>query len=313
MKIEKEAVTEKAAAVSAEDLALINGFSKKTLAADEVFVFDMALCDNEVDRDFERFETGALPELAKLFVGKTGIFDHEWSAAGQKARIFKAAAVTDGERRTAAGEPYTYLRASAYMLREGNAGLIAEIEGGIKREVSVGCSMAKSVCSVCGEESGSAKCGHVPGREYGGRTCCAVLSGALDAYEWSFVAVPAQKGAGVIKKFRGERGKMTLEEFMAEPENAGYAGEFAHLKSMSRMGESYLKELRDEVVRLGVLSGGGFDGGLLRKTAEKMDEEELLGFRKAFEKRIDGTFPPDPQLRGEVRADPEDGGEEFRI
>ena len=40
----------------------------------------------------------------------------------------------------------------AYMLRtEKNADLIAEIEGGIKKEVSVGCSVGRRVCSVCGE------------------------------------------------------------------------------------------------------------------------------------------------------------------
>ena len=35
--------------------------------------------------------------------------------------------------------------------------------------------------------------------DYDGKTCHFVLSDPQDAYEWSFVAVPAQRDAGVIK------------------------------------------------------------------------------------------------------------------
>ena len=36
----------------------------------------MRLCDNEIDRDWERFSPETLKGLAPLFVGKSGIFDH---------------------------------------------------------------------------------------------------------------------------------------------------------------------------------------------------------------------------------------------
>ena len=45
----------KGAAVTAEDLALINKLAKAELTAEQVYVFSLRLCDNEVDRDFERF------------------------------------------------------------------------------------------------------------------------------------------------------------------------------------------------------------------------------------------------------------------
>lgn len=296
MKINKEAHMEATSEMGEEILALINTFSKKTLTADDIYIFDIKLCDNDVDRDFERFSTAALSELAALFVGKTGIFDHQWSAAGQKARIFKTEVVTDTARANCAGEDYAYLKASAYMLREGNETLIAEIDAGIKREVSVGCSMAESVCSICGENAGSAKCGHVPGREYGGRICYNILSGAKDAYEWSFVAVPAQKDAGVMKKFSGEGDTLTLEEFLKKSGNDAYSDEYGKLKELSKLGESYLSALREQVVRLGILSDCGFDGDFLRRAAAKMGEEELLGFKKAFESKVDRFLPPDCQL-----------------
>lgn len=84
-----------------------------------------------------------------LFVGVTGVFDHRASAEGQHARIFAARVVEDPSRPTNCGEPYTALRAEIYMPRnEKTAGLIAEIDAGIKKEVSVSCAVSRSVCSV---------------------------------------------------------------------------------------------------------------------------------------------------------------------
>ena len=56
-----------------EELALINQFAKTDLTEEQVYTFSVRLCDNEVDRDGERFEPETLEELAGLFVGKCGI------------------------------------------------------------------------------------------------------------------------------------------------------------------------------------------------------------------------------------------------
>ena len=58
-------------------------------------LFDVHLCDNEIDRDGERFPRATLEELAELFVGKSGIFDHEWTAKGQAARIYRTEIVEE--------------------------------------------------------------------------------------------------------------------------------------------------------------------------------------------------------------------------
>ncbi len=313
MQIVKEAKTETQSLPTPEDMSAINVFSKKELTAAEVFTFDILLCDNEIDRDFERFETSALYELAKLYLGKTGIFDHEWSSLGQKARIFKAEVICDKNRKTAAGDLYHYLKASAYMLRnEQNAGLIAEIEGGIKREVSVGCSMSTSLCSICGEDTNSVKCGHVKGREYGGKLCFAKLKDASDAYEWSFVAVPAQRNAGIMKKFSNERTveSMTLSDYVDKAKNAEINEQYRLLEKNAKLGESYLNRLREEVVRLGVLSKSGFKADVLKTAVSRMDEQELLGFKKAFEVKLDEIYPPVSQLGGyEEKYDAEKSAE----
>ena len=75
--------------VSREDLLLINRLAKSELGPDQVYTFAVRLCDNEVDRDWERFDQEALEELSRLFVGRSGIFDHNWSAEGQTARLYK--------------------------------------------------------------------------------------------------------------------------------------------------------------------------------------------------------------------------------
>ena len=188
-----------------QELELINNYTVKPLSADEVYTFGIVLCDNEIDRDFERFDIPALEKLAELFVGKTGIFDHSMSGRDQTARIFSCRVETDENKVTSAGEKYTKLCARAYMPRsEKNAALIEEIDAGIKKETSVGCSVGRSVCSICGKDGRTDPCAHIKGREYGGKLCHRILCDPTDAYEWSFVAVPAQPAAGVTKSYRAD-------------------------------------------------------------------------------------------------------------
>ena len=191
----------KTAAPELDDLARIAAQARRELGPDEVYTFALRLCDNEVDRDLERFSDEALDELAGLFLGAPGIFDHCWSAKGQTARLYRTEVVAEPGRMTADGRPYRWLKGWAYMMRtEDTVPLIAEIDGGIKREISVGCAMEQVACSICGRPFG--ECVHEKGRQYAGLTCHGVLSGAKDAYEWSFVAVPAQRQAGVVKNKR---------------------------------------------------------------------------------------------------------------
>lgn len=185
-------------------LEKLNRYTRTPVAEEEVYTFPVILCDNEIDRDGERFSVPALERLAELFVGKTGIFDHDPKGENQTARIFDCEVKTSGDRLTDACEPYTCLVAKAYMMRtEKSKDLIAEIEGGIKKEVSVGCSVGKKLCSVCGADLKEDPCGHIKGKYYDGKLCSVILDEPNDAYEWSFVAVPAQRNAGVTKTYSG--------------------------------------------------------------------------------------------------------------
>lgn len=180
-------------------LEQLNRFTRRKHTAQEVYMFDVILCDNEVDRDGECFTKQALETLCRRFEGVTGIFDHDPKGSRQTARIFATELVEDPARRTAYGAAYTYLKACAYMIRtDSNQDLIREIDGGIKKEVSVSCAAKTSRCSVCGS---TGACAHEKGKVYGGRLCYRELEDISDVYEWSFVAVPAQVHAGVTKQY----------------------------------------------------------------------------------------------------------------
>ena len=86
-----------------EELQAINRYAKAELTEDQVYTFSVRLCDNEVDRDMERFATEDLERLGELFLGKSGIFDHQWSAKGQTARIYRTEVVREPGVVTAAG------------------------------------------------------------------------------------------------------------------------------------------------------------------------------------------------------------------
>lgn len=182
-------------AVSEDELRLINKQTLRDLTADEVFTFRMAACDNQVDRDFERFTDKALEELAPLFVGKSVLMDHKWSAANQTARIYAAAVEPRGEIKQ--------LVLRCYIPRsDTTAATISAIETGILKECSVGCHMASAICSICGADQSKVYCEHHAGQTYDGQLCVMALDNPMDVYEVSFVAVPAQPEAGVIKSKR---------------------------------------------------------------------------------------------------------------
>lgn len=196
-----------------DDFDKIRQFTRKAFSEEELYIFSVTLCSNDVDRDYEKFSVSALNELAELFVGKTGIKDHSMKTSDQTARIFETWIEKCDGRKTADGEEYYALRAKAYMVRnDENKSFITEIEAGIKKEISVSCAMNASVCSICGKSRKSGECNHINGRTYGNQICFSILSDAADAYEWSFVAVPAQRDAGVTKSFNLKNGDFDMND-----------------------------------------------------------------------------------------------------
>lgn len=281
MEIRKETQVQDTGVPTQAQLEAINAQAKAQLKESSVYVFSLRLCDDQVDRDFERFDTGALGELARLFIGKTGVVDHRWSSDNQVARIFATEVVRE--------EGVSYIKAWAYIRRGGaNDEVIADIEAGIKKEVSVGCAMGMAVCSVCGSEYGT--CGHQKGEHYDGQLCCAILREPMDAYEFSFVAVPAQREAGVLKGFGRQK---CLRELAQE---RGAQEEYRELWKLAELGRQYRRGLENEVVRLCLALEMGVEEPVLRSVMEKAGAQELSEMKTALEKRLVELLPVVTQL-----------------
>lgn len=187
----------KAYAPGDADMALINAQALEPLAADDVFAFRVAMCDTRTDRAFERFSDEALGQMAALYVGRTVVKDHDPACDNQVARIYRCEVEDMGGYRALVGYAYT-------LADEAHAAFVAAIRGGILREVSVSFSYGTATCSVCGKNNVEGYCKHWPGREYEGKTCTYELSDVRDVYELSFVGVPCQRGAGVVKSYGDE-------------------------------------------------------------------------------------------------------------
>ena len=304
-----------------EELGLINAYTRRELSADEVYVFSVVLCDNDVDRDGERFTVESLFELEKLFVGKTGIFDHDPSAKNQTARIISCKVENVASRTTATGDEYFCLKARAYLPRtEGNSELIAALDSGIVKEVSVGCAVGKILCSVCGEDIGM--CPHRKGETYGGKLCCGELTEPYDAYEWSFVAVPAQKNAGVTKTAYGK--EIDMEGIMKKL-SRGQSATFSDrdckklleyidsLKQSAKDGVYYRDSLTSEVLRLSAAVQPGISRETMESVTKGMTVAQLKEFKTAFEKQRAELIPVAPQLYTEKKSTKSDANGQYHI
>ncbi len=286
MNILKEASVCAVGVPDAQALEKINRYSKSPLNAEQVYCFDVRLCDDQPDRDYEQFDTAALAQMAELFLGKTGIADHDWSTERQVARIFDAKVVSQ--------DGVSYLMAQCYLLRtQKNEELIADIEGGIKKEVSIGCAMGKSTCSLCGKPYGS--CEHRKGITYGAEVCIAVLSEPLDAYEFSFVAVPAQKNAGILKAWKGGE-CMTLKEFVNQNGTPELIDRFKALEQEAAFGNACRENLLSEVISLSVLLDFGAPQEVLEKSFRTLSFHELHTLKQGLSEKTAQLFPNSTQL-----------------
>lgn len=219
--------------VTEDDLKKINKYTLSPVKAEDVFIFKAVMADNEQDdRNYMPFNLKALQDLKKLYPGKTMLKDHSRRADNQIARIYDTELVQNASKQTELGELHTELIAKIYMIKtDSNKDLIAEIMGGIKKEVSTSCTPEKMVCSICGVDNMKEYCRHWPGVEYTiedgtskgkKRRCKMLLDGAKEAYELSFVAVPAQPRAGTHKSvgFTKPVDEVIIGDAEKEAENA---------------------------------------------------------------------------------------------
>ena len=321
-----------AGALKENELAAINRYTRRELREEDVYAFSLILCDNDIDRDLERFSDEALDTLSELFVGVTGIADHDPKTKNQSARIFSCSVEEVQGRMTSDGLPYRRLCARAYLSRSvQNQEMILALDSGIRKEVSIGCSVKHRICSICGEDI--SECQHIKGRKYGNRLCFAELREVTDAYEWSFVAVPAQKAAGVTKGYRGQtdpvnktvcpdrmigdRKGVTMElekKLFSATKQEFSAGEiqelaerFRKLQKSAEDGRMYREMLMKEIRKTSALALPELTAETIVKMAEGLTVRELNELNKALRNKAEDVLPMTPQL---YKAGKTQGGNE---
>ena len=270
------------------------GIEEATLEARELVCFGTNKSREELARDGGLYASPELEHRVRDLVRRhlegepVAYLIGEWEFYGLPLDISRDVLIPRPDTEVLAENGATYLKGWAYMLRGAETdGLIREIDGGIKKEVSIGCAVKRRMCSICGAEYGA--CEHVKGETYGAERCAAVLCEAVDAYEFSFVAVPAQKQAGVLQKQTG--GGVPVDEFALKK-----------LQKEAELGKAYRQELETRVTRAALLLGLELDAGLMKRIVRGMAAEELKGLSEGLERRTAELFAPEPQMTVEQDA-----------
>jgi hypothetical protein len=207
-----------------EQLTKINKLAKRTLSADEVFVWpsklagDMIIPDRYVQLTKELLDVFA----ADAQKGVSFLLDHSWHADGfwglggrPKAAIpYGRTFDSSFGNGTEEGETIS-LNADTYMVRGikldgiSTDDLISSIEAGTLFDESIGFAYNKGICSVCGNEYRSQdKCEHVIGKTYEveengvtkNKLCWIMAYPPGGLWENSGVFDGAYPGAGMLSK-----------------------------------------------------------------------------------------------------------------
>lgn len=289
---------------SSEDMVKINKFALVELKPEDVFIFPVKLCDNNVDRDNDKFTHNFLQQVADKSVGLTGLLDHQWISENQKSRIFDAQLVKSDTEKNNIGEPLEYVLAKAYTTVD-NTEYINKIKSGLFKEVSIGFESDAGTCSICGGTMHYCECdnGHIKGQTYEDKKCYNIIDNLTEMLEWSIVSVPAQRDAGIKEKMAGPKNKHSKEyllSFNKKDENELSNGEQPLInkkrsKEEQDMDQENIKALTEENARLKAKVKE------LEDSIKQKEEEEILEKkRKAVEDTVDSWNPLTPVVKENI-------------
>lgn len=108
---------------------------------DRYFIFDVIICDNDINISNNKFSIPALFQINSLIHGKTGILDVNCDGTAYNARIFDSyVECADGET-TKDGEPLLFVRASAFAT---HSIITKKICDGFYTGIDLSCSVYES-------------------------------------------------------------------------------------------------------------------------------------------------------------------------
>jgi hypothetical protein len=173
-------------------LSAVNRFALRPLGQDEIAVFTLDLCHNQIDRHFSRFPEDELEKINGMVPGRPLMERHDLRGSLPRGTFFRSNVHRDG--------PKMSVRPDVYVLRTNeNEDFILNIEGGVYRETSIGFSFQTPECSICAKDLRT--CDHVPGRSYGPDICHYVMRDVLEVIEGSVVPSGSQ-GTGFVAQAR---------------------------------------------------------------------------------------------------------------
>lgn len=154
-------------------------------------------------------------------------------------------------------------------------------------------------------------CNHHKGEYYGDSLCYGELTGVKDAYEWSFVAVPAQKKAGVIKSFfKGENCmdsiikclKSEKQLTLNKDDKAKLLSYIQSLEKDAECGRAYRESVVKDIKRLSLISKSGISNETMESIVKTLSIDELCEIRNVYENRASDRLPIVPQSYKENKS-----------
>lgn len=181
-----EAIEYRAAGATDDDMAAINKFALKPLTRNDVAIFSMELCNNQVDKHYSRFPEAELAKINRMVVGRPLMQNHDLRTL-PRGTFFGSQIKSVGNRMTVCPD--------AYIARtRGNEDFIKNLESGVYRMTSIGFMFSKPECSICGGDYRS--CSHNAGERYdtptGKSVCHYVMHNVTEVIEGSIVPAASQ-------------------------------------------------------------------------------------------------------------------------
>ncbi|MEG1447901.1 MAG: hypothetical protein RSC41_01080, partial [Oscillospiraceae bacterium] len=112
--------------------------------------------------------------------------------------------------------------------------------------------------------------------------CYFVLDGINDAYEWSFVAVPAQVSAGVLKNYSYKSINSFLSQTASNYDNENSADKIAEISYLAKLGSERVLELKSRVMKKFLLEKPFLEKETIKSITDKLCYDELLELSKMF-------------------------------
>jgi hypothetical protein len=141
------------------ELAKINQFAKKPLTAEQVYVGECDLANDQVDRSGEWFPIPVLRDFARSVIGKSLLAGHQHESVPM-GLWFDARLRKDDQG-------VTHLHPSYYIVKtRDNEHDRQQLDGGVYRYASVGYYCEDLICDICGKSYWSWECPHYNLDEY---------------------------------------------------------------------------------------------------------------------------------------------------